>query len=34
MAATEYGCPKKFTTMIKALHMGMVGNVSAGGEAS
>ena len=35
MEATEkYGCPEKFTTMIKALHTGMMVNVSVGGEIS
>ena len=28
------GCPKKFTTMIEALHTGMMANVSVGGEVS
>ena len=28
------GCPEKFTTMIEALHTGMVANVSVGGEVS
>ena len=26
----EYGCPEKFTTMIEALHTGMMANVSVG----
>ena len=30
----KYGCPEKFTTMIEALHTGMVANVSVGGEVS
>ena len=30
----KYGCPEKFTTMIEALHAGMMANVSIGGEAS
>ena len=30
----KYGCPEKFTTMIKALHRGMMANVSVGGEVS
>ena len=29
-----FGCPEKFTTMIEALHTGMMANVSAGGEVS
>ncbi|KAK2175236.1 hypothetical protein NP493_739g02016 [Ridgeia piscesae] len=29
-----YGCPEKFTTMIEALHTGMMANVSVGGEVS
>ena len=29
-----YGCPEKFTTMIEALHTGMMTNVSVGGEVS
>ena len=28
----KYGCPEKFTTMIEALHNGMMANVSVGGE--
>ena len=28
------GCPEKFTKMIKALHTGMMANVSIGGEVS
>ena len=28
------GCPEKFTTMIEALHNGMMANVSVGGEVS
>ena len=31
---TKYGCPQKFTTMIEALHIGMMANVSVGGEVS
>ena len=31
---TKYGCPEKFTTMIEALHTGMMANVSVGGEVS
>ncbi|KAK2176422.1 hypothetical protein NP493_663g02043 [Ridgeia piscesae] len=27
----KYGCPEKFTTMIEALHTGMMANVSVGG---
>ena len=27
-------CPEKFTTMIEALHIGMMANVSVGGEVS
>ena len=34
MATTEYGCPETFTTMIEALHTGMMANVSVGGEVS
>ena len=34
MAATEEGCPEKFTTMIEALHTGMMANVSVGREVS
>ncbi|KAK2189424.1 hypothetical protein NP493_107g07020 [Ridgeia piscesae] len=30
----KYGCPEKFTTMIEALHTGMMANVSVGGEFS
>ena len=30
----KYGCPEKFTTMIEALHNGMMANVSVGGEVS
>ena len=30
----NYGCPEKFTTMIEALHTGMMANVSVGGEVS
>ena len=30
----KYGCPQKFTTMIEALHTGMMANVSVGGEVS
>ena len=30
----NYGCPEKFTTMIEALHMRMMANVSVGGEVS
>ena len=30
----KYGCPKKFTTMIEALHTGMMANVSVIGEVS
>ena len=30
----KYGCPEKFTTMIDALHTGMMANVSVGGEVS
>ena len=30
----KYGCPEKFTTMIEALHTGMMANVSVGGEVS
>ena len=29
----KYGCPEKFTTMIDALHNGMVANVSVGGKS-
>ncbi|KAK2178130.1 hypothetical protein NP493_561g01005 [Ridgeia piscesae] len=28
------GCPEKFTTMIEALHTGMMANISVGGEVS
>ena len=28
----KYGCPEKFTTMIEALHTGMVVNVRVGGK--
>ena len=28
----KYACPEKFTTMIKALHTGMIANVSVGRE--
>ncbi len=30
----KYGCTEKFTTMIEALHTGMMANVSDGGEVS
>ena len=30
----KYGCPKRFTTMIEALHTGMMANVSVGGVVS
>ena len=30
----KYGCPEKFTTMIEALHTGMMANVSVGWEIS
>ena len=30
----NYGCPEKFTTMIEALHTGMMANVSVRGEVS
>ena len=30
----KYGCPEKFTTMIEALHTGMMANVSVGGDVS
>ena len=30
----KYGCTEKFTTMIEALHTGMMANVSVGGEVS
>ena len=30
----KYECPEKFTTMIEALHTGMMANVSDGGEVS
>ena len=30
----KYGCLEKFTTMIEALHTGMMANVSIGGEVS
>ena len=30
----KYGCPEKFTTMIEALHTGLMANVSVGGEVS
>ena len=30
----KYGCPEKFTTMIKALHTGMMANGNVGGEVS
>ena len=30
----KYGCPEKFTTMIEALHTGMMANVSVGEEVS
>ena len=30
----KYGCPEKFTTMIEALHTGIMANVSVGGEVS
>ena len=29
----KYGCPEKFTTMIEALHTGMMANVSVGGKS-
>ena len=28
----KYGCPEKFTTMIEALHTGMMAHVNVGGE--
>ena len=28
----KYGCPEKFTTMIEALHTGMMANISVGGS--
>ena len=28
----KYGCPEKFTSMIEALHTGMMANVGVGGE--
>ena len=28
----KYGCPEKFTSMIEALHTGMMANISVGGE--
>ena len=36
MAATErkYGCPERFTAMSKALHTGIMANVSVGREVS
>ena len=30
----KYGCPEKFTTMIEALHTGMMANASGGGQVS
>ena len=30
----KFGCPEKFTTMIEALHTGMMANVSVAGEVS
>ena len=30
----KYGCPEKFTTMIEALHTGMMATVNVGGEVS
>ncbi len=30
----KYGCPEKFTTMIEALHTGMMANDSVGGEVA
>ena len=30
----KYGCPEMFTTMIEALHTGVMANVSVGGEVS
>ncbi|KAK2150311.1 hypothetical protein NP493_2802g00014 [Ridgeia piscesae] len=30
----KYGCPQKFTTMMEALHTGMMANISVGGEVS
>ena len=30
----KYGCPEKFTTMIEALHTGMMATASVGGEVS
>ncbi|KAK2150129.1 hypothetical protein NP493_2854g00014 [Ridgeia piscesae] len=30
----KYGCPEKFTTMIEALHTGMMASVGVGGEVS
>ena len=30
----KYGCPEKFTTMIEALHTGIMTNVRVGGEVS
>ena len=30
----KYGCPEKFTTMIEALHTGMMANVSVGWKVS
>ena len=30
----KYGCLKMFTTMIEAVHTGMMANVSVGGEVS
>ena len=30
----KYGCQEKFTTMIEALHSGMMANVSVGGKVS
>ena len=30
----KYGCPEKFTTMVEALHTGMMASVSVGGVVS
>ena len=30
----KYGCPEKFTTMIEALHTGMMATATVGGEVS
>ena len=30
----KYGCPEKFTTVIEALHSGMMANISVGGKVS